>query len=158
MGINALIGIESIPSSANTLWKYVDCFLWNRNSSQTFPGNMLTVFHEIAIQVKHSEEIYWPYSMKSQFKSSTLRKYVDCFPWNHNSSQTIWGKVWSYAAMRNRNTSCNAWRASRSKNAIGILEHHKIQVSHMFDLDFVRATQYLSSQVKECLKVFGSVK
>ena len=105
-------------------WGYVDCFPWKRNSSQALWGNVLTVFHESAIQVKHSEEIYWLYSIKSQFKSYIFWECIDCKLQNRKSSQTIWGKVWSDVAIRNRNTSCNAWRASRSKNAIGILEQN----------------------------------
>ena len=72
-------------------WEFVDYFSWNCDSGQTFHGNSLTIFHEIAIQIKQFMGIRWLFFMKSQFRSTISWEFVDYFSWNRDSGQLFHG-------------------------------------------------------------------
>ena len=76
---------------SSNLMEFVDCFSWNCDSGQTIWWNSLTVFHEIAIQVKHLMGMYWLFFMKSRFRSTISWEFVDYFSWNRDSGQLFHG-------------------------------------------------------------------
>ena len=90
MGIRWLFFMKS-QFRSNIWWECIDCFLWNHDSGQLFHGNVSTVFHEIAIQVKHLMGMYWLFFMKSRFRSNISWEFVDYFSWNRDSGQIFHG-------------------------------------------------------------------
>lgn len=71
--------------------------------------DVLTVNHRITNQVKQSTRICWLYSTKSQFKSISLRKYVDYILWNHNSLCFIPVQK-TYPDVPDQRSHCRSWQ------------------------------------------------